>query len=429
MIRHSFDPSTLKYPHDIHVEFDLIGWVLSNNELLNHIGFLTSDDFYSTSHYEIWKAIETLRSQGETATPFTLRPLVQDQAIFDDAGGIIKYLAAAVTSSVTEPAPVAAAKYLVKLSQMRKLVAACDEVIRKATDPTNTLPAEELASTLTNAVEEVTISSPLSEFHDNYDVSAQIIQDLKDDRRPFPTGLHRLDQAMEGGLFPGKSYGFAARKKIGKTTLAATISANLNQSGVKHLFICGEMSPKEIHQRVLARMSGIFASSFRNDYGKSADCGQKLADAAIAMPRNTLYKNAPGLTFDDLRHIATVAVERYSVKGIILDYWQLVGGKLKGQSTAEHLDAVAQWIADFGRRQGIWTITMAQLNQDDNTRGGEGIRLAFDQLYQLHRENVTQPEAWLEMLETRYTSWNNIGSNTLPGLYMREKGPYFDEAQ
>ena len=62
-----------------------------------------------------------------------------------------------------------------------------------------------------------------------------------------------------------------------------------------------------------------------------------------------------------------------------------VGARTKGArlSTAvtdpfrRHPVEIAQWIADFSRRNGIWSITMAQLNQEDNTRGGEGIRLAF----------------------------------------------------
>jgi hypothetical protein len=98
------------------------------------------------------------------------------------------------------------------------------------------------------------------------------------------------------------------------------------------------------------------------------------------------------------------------------------------------LDEVAQWFADFGRKNGIWTITMAQINQDGNTRGGEGIRLAFDQVYKIRgmgeeekEEDISRPDRWIEMMDTRYTEWMNIGSQLQPGLFMNPKGPFFEQ--
>jgi replicative DNA helicase len=411
-------------PHDIDAEYALLGWLLTDNRGMSQIGFLSPKDFYSRPHADIFAAMAKLHAAGESLTPFTIRPLLP-QDTFEDAGGLIRYLSGAISAAVFQFKPAEAARYLLRLSQKRHLVTACEEVARAARS--GQLTAEEHAADLAKVIDKITYASPLNDFTDNHQVGEAILDDLKDERRPYSTGLPKLDMAMDGGLYPGKSYGFAARKKVGKTCLAATISGNLNAANVKHVFICGEMSPKEIHQRVLARFADVFPSSFRNDYGKSVSYGTKLAEVIRAMPRATLYRNAPGLTFDELRRICTAAVERHKVTGIILDYWQLVGGKTKGQSTAEHLDEVAQWIADFGRKQGVWSITMAQINQEGNTRGSEGIRLAFDQVYELHRENLTNPDAWLEMMETRYTKWMNIGEQGKAGLLMIEKGPFFEE--
>jgi replicative DNA helicase len=271
-------------------------------------------------------------------------------------------------------------------------------------------------------------------------VIEDILADLKNVSKPFSTGLRKLDEAMGAGMFPGKSYGFAARKKVGKTILAGTISCNLSMNRVKHLFICGEMSPKEIHQRTLSRLTDSFPSAFRSEYGQSGEFMAKVAEAARLSTRSTLYHNAPGISFQELRRVLATAVYRHGIKGFILDYWQLVGGKRNGQSTAEHLDEVAQWIADFCRKHGIWSVTMAQLNQGGNTRGGEGVRLAFDQVYALRgmippdaktddevEEDLAYPYRWVEMLDTRYTAWNNIGTKATPGLRLEEKGPYFTQ--
>lgn len=418
-------PEFQSLPSDLNAELALIGAVISQNEVMNYLGFLPVEAFYSAGHADIFRAIEECHKTGASITPFTIKPRLEKPQRFEEHGGINKYLGSAIIAGGWEPRPAEVGKYLLDLYQKRQLILTCDYVSAEARLDHRPQTAADLAMELAKAVDRATVSSPMFEFEDNYAVSKGILDDLNDKRRPFSTGLDKLDAAMDGGLYPGKAYGFAARKKVGKTTLAATISANLNHAGVKHLFICGEMSPKEIQQRVLSRMTDIYASAFRSDFSKRPQTQMKIAEYAINAPRNTLYKNAPGLTFDQLRRIATVGVERYGIKGFILDYWQLVGGKAKGQSTAEHLDEVAQWIADFGRKRGIWTISMAQINQEGNTRGGEGIRLAFDQVYELHRQNLTEPDAWLEMMETRYTAWANVGSKELPGLVMHEKGPYF----
>lgn len=256
------------------------------------------------------------------------------------------------------------------------------------------------------------------------EVKDSMVKDLTENKEPYSTGLKRLDSAMEGGMYEGKSYGFCARKKVGKTMLAATISHNLNEAGVKHLFICGEMSPGEIMQRMFCRVLHQPSRVFRQQPQAMAE---RLSD--LPVNDNLIFSNAPGLTFDELKHILDGAVHGHNIKGFILDYWQLVGGKPKGKSTAEHQDEVAQWIADFSRKHKLFNVTFAQINQDGNTRGGEGIRLAFDQVYDIRapEDDPSISFRYLEMMETRYTEWMNVGTDTSPGYEIIKDGLYFEE--
>ena len=90
---------------------------------------------------------------------------------------------------------------------------------------------------------------------------------------------------------------------------------------------------------------------------------------------------------------------------------------------------MAQWLAEVCRKHKLWGVVMAQINQEGNTRGSEGIRLAFDQVYDLKPlgEDLGQPYRWLEMMETRYTRWQNVGGESQAGLFMNDKGPYFEQ--
>ena len=89
-------------------------------------------------------------------------------------------------------------------------------------------------------------------------------------------------------------------------------------------------------------------------------------------------------------------VLRGGIKGIIIDYWQLISGVQKGQTKEEHLSNVAQWIAGFCRRHGVWSIVLSQLNKEDNAFGSAGLNRACDQFYKLYRSDIEKlPEPGL----------------------------------
>lgn len=410
-----------KYPHNMQMEYALIGWIMSKPEVINRVAYLKPQDFYSAPHARIFEAILKLHSLGHDINPFTVNPLVEGD--FSDVGGCIKYVAAATSETLIYPWPDDIAKHIRALSEKRRIVAVCEDAIAMATNDAATV--DDQIGTLTKVIDSV--AEKPDEFQNCYAIGADILDDMKSPLKPVSTGLALLDRAMGGGMMYGKSYGIAARKKVGKTAMAATISCNLNDLGEKHVFFAGEMSPKEIHQRILARKADVFASAFRDEYGQSLDCQRKLAQAVHDMPKNILFKGCPGVTFSELRRMARIVVEKHKVRGMILDYLQLVRPDKATGNKADHLDEVAQWVADFSRKHDIWAIALCQINQEGNTRGGEGIRLAFDQVYEIHREDITHPDAWVEMLETRYTPWMNIGSKESPRMFMHEKGPHFAE--
>lgn len=421
----------VELPYSLQLEGGILGCILLQPVLLKRLDFLHPDHFHSTAHAEIFAKMRQLHEDGEPISPFTVVPDAESVQALKITGGVLPYFGGLISAANLVIDAEREARLLVGMAHKRDLIRACQTTIAAATNEADDRTAEEHTATLSSHLESVMKRCGGGGVQDDYEVTDAILKDMLDDRPPVSTGLPRLDTAMGGGLFPGRAYGFAARKKVGKTIMAATISCNLAMNGIKHLFICGEMGPKEIHQRNLARLTSAFPSDFRKPAAETAELRRKIADVALQSKRCILYCNAPGLYFEDLKRIASESVFRHGIKGLILDYWQLVGGKAKGQSTAEHLDEVAQWIADFGRKHGIWSITMAQLNQEGNTRGGEGIRLAFDQVYALRGmgqdEDITYPQRWLEMVDTRYTKWLSLGSSATPGLQINERGPFFEE--
>lgn len=412
-------------------EQHLLGAILINPEAYYAMGCkLLPEHFEEPLHQRIYDRLSRDIESGKQPNPYTLKAQFDtDEALINIPGqNYLTNLAAScglvdVRGIAEEIQQGYNRRCMVSLLQEKMAVLMAGGEI----------DAEQLGIDTASEIQALFSKGVSAKMQNDYEISERIMENLRQNIQPISTGLKKLDNAMGGGLYPAKVYGFAARMKIGKTILAGTISHNLAQQGVKHLFICGEMSPEEIHQRTLARQTDSFESSFRSDYANNPDFQKRLAKVITESKRCTIYNNAPGLTLSDLHHSVSVAVLKYKIKGFILDYWQLVGGKQKGQSDASHLDKVAQDIADMCKKHKIFAIVMGQINQEGNTRGGEGMKLAFDQVYQIHRDDPSEPVTWVEMMATRYTKWGNIGGTDprtklfSPGWNLNEKGPFFEE--
>jgi replicative DNA helicase len=411
-------------PNNLDAEQALLGAFLNDNEAMYQVPVhFQSRHFYSPAHQLIFETVRGNLGSGELANPLTLRARFERDELLAPLGGssyLARLAGVGFVSNVTAYCNVIYRSWL-----RRELMQTYRTAIARLGD--EAIAPEEVAAIAGKESNEAVSCSASLRAKTDYEVGVNILESLKRPAEKSSTGLPMLDQAMGGGMFAKKLYGFAARKKVGKTIMAATLSHNLSEQGVKHLVICAEMSSEEVYQRVLARKTGTYESAFRSGYGQTMEFQTRLAEAVTSSKRFALFEDKPSIGFAELQQVIATHVMRDGIKGFVLDYWQLVRGAGKKNQT-EHLDDVAQWLAGACRKFNIWGVVMAQINQEGNTRGGEGLRLACDQLYELHREAIDQPQAWLEMMETRYTRWANIGSAEAAGLMMNDHGPFFEEA-
>lgn len=377
---------------------------------------LNQESFSHPLHQVIYLAIADDIANGRRIHPIPLHEKLKASPEYTEQQGYLAKLAA-----IPQLGDVSAMlAILTDLAGKRSLEAACNEALAlMQTDATCDLIAQKLDAARISANSSITTKTERQ-------VMSEIADDVRNKVEPVSTGLPRLDAAMDGGLFARRAYGMIARKKMGKTMFASTIAKNIADNGTPVLFIAAEMGDKEIQERVACRVMGSYANAFRSDYKNSEDFSRRFANAIASASDNLIYAKSAGIRFDALRQLITASVIRHKVKGFILDYWQLVGGKDGRTSEREHLDTVAQWLADFARDNDLWCLVMGQENQDGNTRGGEGMRLAFDMIFSIQGD-TEEPYRWLEMKDTRYTKWHNVGSESAPAYRISEKGTHIEE--
>ena len=221
---------------NIEAEQAVLGALLVNNNAMLHVGQLRAEHFYEPLHISLFCVMYHEWNAGRLFTPLTIKgefglKLLSNMAV-----------SAAVIKNIKPYAELIFDLY--RRRQMRKTFDDAKELLWDLGHH----GTETIAMDVSVKLQQAIADADTHMFHDDFEVTESIIADMKRDVRPFSTGYNKLDDAMGGGLYPGKSYGFAARKKVGKTILAGSIAQNLNEKGVRHLFICGEMSPAEVQK-------------------------------------------------------------------------------------------------------------------------------------------------------------------------------------
>lgn len=415
-------------PHDVEIEQALLGAILVENDAyFRTCRDMRAEHFFEPVHQRIFAAIGKVIDSHTTASPLTIKQFFEADKALESIGGS-QYLFDLAASVVSVMNAENYAATIIDLWQRRELITLQGSAIDDLEEPDMDRCAADIGSVVSRQIGEI-ITAGRSRGKTRKDVIEALLEDLKTPVRADPTGLACLDKAMAGGMHRGRAYGLVGRKKAGKSALGGTISFNLNQSGVKHLVVLLEMGSIGYEQRSIGRALGFNSLKFLNARERSDPRFlSDVAQYAHTAPDNVHYLDRPGMGFEELQQQIVHYAHRHKISGVILDYIQLVKGRRERQNMAEHLDDVAQWLAEATKKLDIWVLCMAQMNQDDNVRGGEGMRLAFDQVYAMHAGAALRT-AYLEMWDSRYTPMDDLGTAAEPAFRLSMAGPHFEEIE
>jgi len=404
---------------DQEIEQFLLGGLLHNNDAIFDLN-IQPDDFYFGVHELIF---DKMRSDANKYGQFnygTLSQWAKGHEFIDGESGN-KYIMALMDSCITSTAEQLKiyAKTLREYSQKRNLHETLTHAIRNLERPES--KTHEILSDI-NSVLKKNINTDV--LLSGQEVFNRVLDGIKKPSNCFKTGLNGLDEATGGGFYAGWTYGFCGAEKSGKTMLATTLAYNMTKLGCKALYIALEMGSVQIEQRSIARQLGFNPLDFLDNQDKVVD---KIVEAE---PNDNLtYLDMPGATLDEILLNIAKAKAKIGIDGFILDYWQLVRSTDRIGTEEKHLRDVAQFLSDFARKNGLFCIILAQMNQDGRLFGGNGLRKACDQLYMIeqYEDPSLDKHRWLRMDASRYTMRGDLGSEDNPYMKINYNGAFFDE--
>lgn len=415
-------------PKNIEVEQALLGAMLRVPGLFGEVaGILQPEHFWVPEHIELFDIIA--KREGQNVTPaaiaqeFHSRTDIGIDFLYDLSANIVTVM----------PGNVSHYAHIVRdMAQRRQIIGVSLEAKERAENE----DGEETADGITGWLhgELANIADVAQTFETAGSVAKRVVANLDKAIDADPTGIEALDDALMRGLHKGRMYGIGGRFKGGKTFLLSTISYNLAETGVPHVYLTLESGAEQLVERFLARKMGQNSMIFQNPERRAEPWFIEEAMRAQEWLERTplVVRRRPRMSLTDLKAtLAQIGLSR-KYKGVIVDYLQLVTGQERGSSLTVHYEQVAQTLAEAAVNYGFWVVVAAQLNSEGGVRHGEGLLLACDAAFALNIAKsedglpCVEPVAWMECLAHRYGPAQDVGEELMPRMVFDKKiGPHF----
>jgi replicative DNA helicase len=423
------------YPNSLEVETALLAGLMARPEaFLDITEDLSADDFSDQFYGAVWGLMaDMIRDTGGISPVILAAKLTGFESdTFNPQAGLAD-LGASVVTTVGVPHYATLIAEAARLRRLHTVAAGAVGEIARASlgnGDAGRIGAQMVSTSLE-------ASASKAELLDFDALGKRVLGRLTEDLPTTSTGFPRLDDALGGGLYPGRLYGLSAMKKAGKTTMLGTFAYNMTERNESWMYCALEMGADQIYERLLARRMGVNSSRFLDRESRQSESFvTKVREATTWFEqRHSVFRSHPGMTLENLLALlARVALSgRY--KGCFIDYLQLIQGKPSAISDTYWLDVVAQSLAEAAKKYGIWIVVAAQIGRQGTVYGGDGLGRACDVNLKLARVERVEGDprdmphrAWLEMLDSRYTPIGDVGSESLPAYILdASAGPHFEE--
>lgn len=358
-------------PHDIAAECSVLGAILINPEVYEHVEALVPSAFYRAEHQIIFGRMIELAAEGQPIDLVTLASRLQDQKELEDIGGVsyLSKLAHAVPTTANTETYVASVqnKFMVR-EYIRSSMAGIQAAVAGEDIQRLVTSAQQVASTLADQ------AAPKQDFKRISDVLVEVIETTETKSETFKTGevtgiktgYRDLDSIL-GGLQKSDLIIVAARPSVGKTAFALNIAQNVAVKTTETVAVFSlEMSASQLVTRMVSAEGNLEASKLRmgdmaeNDWGKMAEA------AGVLGGTNIMIDDSPGITVHDIRSKCRRLKKQEGLGMIVIDYLQLIAGRSNGrgaENRQQEVSEISRTLKHLARELDVPVIALSQLSR------------------------------------------------------------------
>ncbi|WP_295312015.1 replicative DNA helicase [Roseobacter sp.] len=380
-------PDTM--PHSIEAEQQLLGAILTNNDIYDRVAALIGPQhFYEPVHARIFEIAAARIAKNNLASPVTLKAFMEDDEGLRELGGPA-YLARLAGAAVSAFAVRDYAKMIYDLSVRRDLIQLGREISDKAakidvaSEPREQIVEAEQA--LYGLAEQGQTESGFQSFlravTDAVNVANAAYQ-RDGGLAGLSTGLIDMDKKL-GGLHRSDLLILAGRPSMGKTSLATNIAFNIAKAYKRGALPDGsegavdggvvgfyslEMSAEQLAARILSEASEVPSEQIRRGDMTEAEF-RRFVDAAKALEACPLYiDDTPALPIAQLAARARRLKRTHGLDVLMVDYLQLVRGTGRSENRVNEISEITMGLKAIAKELDIPVVALSQLSRQVENR-------------------------------------------------------------
>ena len=345
-------------PQSPEAEKVVLGTLITDSNVLNDVrDILPVDAFYLTKNKDIYQCVLDVADRGERVDIITVLNECQKKKI-DVTPFDIAQLQQNYTPIINDHVGILVEKY-----RRRKLYEIGAILQSNSYSEVNSI--NEVLSEVKDKLDGIFSSSRESVFTIRDAVQAvyeNIDKNLKGGSKltGSPTGFSLFDK-RSGGLQTSDLIIIAADSSQGKTSLAIKLAMNC---GCPVAFYSMEMKKEQIAARMISIESGIPSNEIL--YSKLLNEQIKVIDKGVSqvIQKPIYFDDRSTSNIDTILSSIRMMKIKYGIKGVIVDYLQILNVNMKGANKEQQMGDVARRLKNIAKELDIWVIALSQLSRD-----------------------------------------------------------------
>ncbi len=380
-------PEADPMPHSIEAEQQLLGAILTNNDIFDRVAsVITSDHFYEPVHARIYEVAAARIAKNNLASPVTIKAFLEEDEGLKELGGP-SYLARLAGAAISAFAAKDYAQMIYDMAMRRELIGLGNDIASKAqTADIKLEPKEQIVEAeqaLYKLSEQgqtergfVSFLKAVTEAVNTANAAYQRDGGLAG----ISTGLIDLDKKL-GGLHPSDLLILAGRPSMGKTSLATNIAFNVAKAYKKGTkpdgsegaieggvvgFYSLEMSAEQLAARILSEAAEIPSEQIRKGDMTEVEF-RRFVEAAKSLEACPLFiDDTPALPIAQLAARARRLKRTHGLDLLIIDYLQLCRGT--AENRVQEIGEISMGMKAIAKELSIPVIGLSQLSRTVESR-------------------------------------------------------------
>ncbi|MEL6916007.1 MAG: replicative DNA helicase [Pseudomonadota bacterium] len=376
-------------PHSIEAEQQLLGAILTNNDLYDRVASVIGPEhFYDPVHARIWETAAARITKNALASPVTLKAFLEEDEGLKELGGPA-YLARLAGAAISAFAARDYAQMIYDLAIRRELIAVGHDIAHRAARmDVASEPREQIVEAeqvLYKLAEQGQSDSGFQSFLKAVTDAVQVANaayQRDGGLAGVSTGLIDMDKKL-GGLHRSDLLILAGRPSMGKTSLATNIAYNIAKAYRKGLthdgqegavnggvvgFYSLEMSAEQLAARILSEAAEIPSEQIRRGDMTEGEF-RRFVEAAKQLESCPLFiDDTPALPISQLAARARRLKRTHGLDVLIVDYLQLVRPASAKDSRVNEVSEITQGLKAIAKELDIPVIALSQLSRQVEAR-------------------------------------------------------------